>query len=111
MPCALPDELRAELPDARVTGATDDSEDSRSIADVAVRILELWVVEDVEEFTPNLEGHPFFDGSPLHKPEIGIVESRAVEEPVVGRPKRAESAVIVECTSGRRLTLARVLWS
>lgn len=100
-----PDELRAELPDARIAGAVDDSEDSGSTADIPARILELRVVENVEEFSPNLEGHRFSDGGPLHKPEIGIVESRAMEEPAVGRPKRSESAVIVEPTAGRRTSI------
>jgi len=82
----LPDEPRAELPDARVAGATDDSE--APAADVPARIIELGVVEDVEEFASNFEGHPFSDDRPLRKPEICIVETRAVEEPAVGGPER-----------------------
>src|SRR6266581_2141046 len=100
-PHSLPDELRAELPDSRIAGATDDSE--ASAADVPARIVELDVVEDVEEFSPNLEGHLLCDRGPLRKPEIGIVETRAVEEPAVGSP---ESAAVRAGNLGNRIERA-----
>ena len=55
----LPVELRADLADARIARIADDSE--VRIGDVAARVLELRVVEDVEEFTPNLERLRFRD--------------------------------------------------
>ena len=85
----LPDEFRADLPDARITGVGDISE--ASAADIPARIHELRVVENIEEFTPNLERPAFGDRDDLLYSEIGIVEARAVEEsPISG----AESATV-----------------
>jgi len=55
----LPDELRAQLPNAHGTGAGYVSE--AATADITARVIELRVVEDVEEFTPNLERLRFRD--------------------------------------------------
>jgi len=68
--------------------------EDRALAGVGIG--ELRVVEDVEEFTPNLDGHRFVDDGPLRKPEIGIVETRTVEEPAVGRPKSTQNGVLGE---------------
>jgi hypothetical protein len=87
----LPVELRANLPDSRIAGPGDDSK--VPAADVSARIIELGVVENIEEFAPNLEGHRFSDGGPLRQPEIGIAETRAMKEPPVGRPEGSESCV------------------
>jgi hypothetical protein len=95
MPCALPEELGTDLPDARIAGARDHSE--AATVDVAAWILELRVIENVEEFDPNLEGHVFGYGGSLHEPKISIVEARAVEEPAVRGPESPESGVGGKC--------------
>jgi len=59
----LPDKLPTELPDTRITRVRDISE--VAAADVAARIHELRVVENVEEFGANLERHGFPNGSDL----------------------------------------------
>src|SRR5258706_3947802 len=89
IPCltevTLPDKLRARSSNGWIAVAADDPE--VPAADVPARIVELRVVEDVEEFSSNLEGHRFSDDGPLREPEIGIVETWAVEEPAVGGPE------------------------
>jgi hypothetical protein len=55
----LPDELRAELPDAHGAGTGYLSEGIT--ANITARIIELRVVEYVEKFTPNLERLRFRD--------------------------------------------------
>jgi len=80
-----PNELRAQLPDARVT-SVGNLPKART-ADVAIRIHELRVVEYVKEFTTDLEGHGFPDGNDLRDPQIGVVEARAMEESAIRRPE------------------------
>ena len=58
---------------------------------VPARILELRMVEYVEEFPANLEGHGFPNGKYLLKPQIGVVESRSVKESTI---RRAESSAV-----------------
>jgi len=76
-----PNELRAELTDARVTRAGDLSKVRAT--DVAIRIHELRVVEYVEEFSTDLERHGFPDGDDLRYSQISVVETRAMEESAV----------------------------
>src|SRR5215472_3615039 len=77
----LPDELRTELPNARITRVGDISE--AAAADVPARIRELRVVENVEEFGANLERHGFSNGNDLGYSETGVVEARTMEESAV----------------------------
>ena len=85
-----PDELRADLPDARSTRAGDVAK-ARTIADIPAWVIELGMIENIEEFTPNLEGFLLGDGDSLRYPEISIVESRAVKEPAI---RSAESSAL-----------------
>lgn len=91
MPCALPEELRADLPDAPIAGAGDDAEGSATDDDVTARIelvradvpawiVELGVVEDVEEFDAKIESVVLVDDGPLQHAEIGVVKSGTVEK-------------------------------
>jgi hypothetical protein len=90
MPYAkLPNELRADLPDAWV--ASVGNLPKVRTADVPARIHELRMVEYVEEFTPDLERHGFRDRDDLRYSQIGIVETRAMEESAV---RRAEASAI-----------------
>ena len=73
-----PDELPAELPDARIAGIRDVAE--ASVTDIPTRIQELCVVENVEELRSNLEVHGLGDGNHLAYAQIGVVESRPVKE-------------------------------
>jgi hypothetical protein len=82
---ASPDELRTDLPDARITRIRDISE--AAAADVPARIRELCVVENVEEFAANLERHRFLNGNDLRYSETGVVEARTVEESAIRRPE------------------------
>ena len=61
-----PDELRTDLPNAWITGIGDVSK--VSAADIPARIQELRVVENVEEFAPNLERFRFCDRDDLLQP-------------------------------------------
>src|SRR5262245_61144438 len=75
----LPVELRADLPDARIARAGHYSE--VAAAEVAVRAIELGVVEDVKEFTAKLKRHGLGNPDSLGHPEIGIQDSGSMEEP------------------------------
>ena len=81
----LPDELRAELPDAWITRICDISE--AAAADVAARIRELRVVENIEEFGANLERHGFLNRNDLRYSETRVVEARTMEESAIRCPK------------------------
>jgi len=60
---ASPDEFRTDLPNARRTRTRNITE--VRAANVPAGIVKLRVIEDVEEFTPNLEMHCFIDGNHL----------------------------------------------
>lgn len=78
----LPDEFSADLPDARIAGLGDIPEVTAT--DIPARVHELRMVEDVKELTSNLENLRFCDWDSLGDSEIGVVESRTVEEPAIG---------------------------
>lgn len=82
-----PDKLRTDLPNARVAGTGDVAE--VAVADVSGRVVKLRMIEDVEEFTSNLEVHCFIDGNHLRYAQIGVVESWAVKESPVRSPERS----------------------
>lgn len=82
-----PDELRTDLPDARIAGTRDVPEGF--VADVPARVDKLRVVEDVEEFASNLEMRCFSDGNDLSDSEIGVVESGTVKESPVRCTERS----------------------
>src|SRR2546427_11835534 len=90
----LPEELNAELSlAARNPGAGDHAE--KGIAEIAIGIRELSMVEDVEEFSAELEGDGLFDDGPLGKAEVRVVQPRSVEQLAGGCPQtipRAGSA-------------------
>src|ERR1700691_755927 len=88
---SLPIELCTHLPDAGIASVGDDSE-ARS-GDVPAWIHKLCVVEDVEKFEADIESVILLNYGPLRKSEIGVVESRAVEEASVGGAKSAQIAV------------------
>ena len=58
------------------------------------------MIEDVEEFESEIESEIVLDHRPLQYAEIGVVESRAVEETPVRGPKSSESAILNECAGG-----------
>src|SRR5271165_54462 len=91
----LPVEFRAYLTDARIARVGDDSE--VAAGDVAARISKLRVVEDVEEFEPEIESESLIDRRMLQHAEIGVVESRAVEEASVRGAKSPQIGVNSEC--------------
>ena len=96
LPCTrvLPVELRADLADTRIARATHQAE--TAAADVAARIAELSMVENVEELSAHLESHRFCDPGSLRHPEVGINDSRAMEETSAGVAKGAEHCVLLE---------------
>src|SRR6185295_15215222 len=91
---ALPVELRADLPDARIARAADQTEPAA--ADVAARIVELRVIENVEKFSANLERHRFADSGSLRHREVGINDSGPVEETPAGVAEGAENSVLLK---------------
>ena len=92
-----PDELPTELPDSHGTGAGDVSE--VGTGDIAAWIVELRVVEDVEEFSANLERLGFGDPELFLHTKIGVVDAWTMEEPPIGGAKR--STVRARCECGR----------
>lgn len=80
-----PDKFRTDLTDARIAGTRNVTEGAA--ANVSGRVVKLRVVEDVEEFTSNLEVHRFIEWNHLRHAQIGVVESRAVKESSVRCPE------------------------
>lgn len=78
-PSGLPVELRADLADARIASVRHNSE-AASVVDVAAGIDELSVVEDVKKFDAQIKCDLLFDGRSFQKAEVGVIESRAMEE-------------------------------
>ena len=75
----LPNEFGADLPD------TPSSTDARYLPELAAvkvadGITELGMVENVEEFSPDLDGPGFGDLNRLRQPEVGVPASGAVQE-------------------------------
>lgn len=93
-----PDELRAELPDAWVARAGDNS---HVAIDITTRVQELSVIEDVEEFGGDLERLSFGNGNSLGYAHIEIVDARPVEESPVCCPESSESTVLDKGSHGR----------
>ena len=91
----LPVEFRADLTDARIARIGDDCE--VGAGDVPARISKLRVVEDVEEFEPEIESESLIDRGVLQHAEVGVVESRAVEEASVGGAKSPQIGINSEC--------------
>src|SRR5579872_97700 len=75
----LPDEFRTNLTNTGITRTRDIAE--VSVADVPGRVVELSVIEDIEEFTPNLEMHRFGDRNDLRYAQVRVIKPRSVEEP------------------------------
>ncbi len=58
-----PDELGTHLPNSRIAGTRDVTE--ILAADIPAGVVKLGMIEDVEEFTSNLEMHCFIDWNHL----------------------------------------------
>ena len=106
---SLPEELRAELPNARSASASDVPETpivkaryrvDVIVTDISARIRELGMVEDVEEFGSDFKGFLFRDRDSLRYPQVGVVDAGAVEEPPV---RRTESSAVRARKVGNRI--------
>src|SRR5450755_1353625 len=97
-----PDELRTDLPNPRIARTRNVAEGGA--ANVPGGIAKLRMIEDVEEFTPNLEVHCFIEWNHLRYAQIGIVDSRAMEESPVRRP---ESSAIGARSGPREIAVGR----
>src|ERR1700726_1068609 len=84
-------ELRADLADARIARAADQTE--AAAGSVPVRPAKLSVVENVKELGSNLDNNRFGDRNPLLHAEIGIDDSRAVEEPLARRAESSQGGI------------------
>ncbi len=87
-----PVELGADLPNTGIARIADNSE-TPGVVDVASRVRELRVVEDVEEFDAQIKRQLLLNDGSLQDAEVGVVESRAVEEAAVRGAKRAWGGV------------------
>src|SRR5580698_8229528 len=87
----LPVELGADLSDTRIASLRHDSE--TRTGDVAARVLELSVVEDVEELDADIKGIVLFDEGALQETEVGVVEAGPVDEAPIGCAKGAQVGV------------------
>src|SRR5438132_5718911 len=68
---------------------TGHSAERVGVVKIAVRVIEIRVIEYIKEFSANLEAHGLFDHGPLTDPEVRDADSRAVEELAVGVAKSA----------------------
>ena len=84
----LPIELRTDLADARRLRIGYNSE-APAVVDIASRIRELRMVEDVEKFDAQIKRHLLSNDGSLQYAEVGVVESRPVEKAPVGGAKRS----------------------
>jgi hypothetical protein len=67
----LPVKLGAELPDARIARAGYDPE--QVAGEVAIRVVELGMIKDIEHFKADLKRRGLGNASPLTEPKIRIV--------------------------------------
>src|SRR5215469_3874533 len=82
----LPVELEADLANAWVACASDDSE-VRAV-DVARRVIKLSMVENIEEFEAQIKCHLLSNHRMLQKSEVSVIESGAMEEAAIRRAER-----------------------
>ena len=82
-------EFRADLPDARIPSRGHLAHRVAEDAEIAVRVIELGVIEDVKELCAYFKGHRFRNSGPLHQTDIEIVDSGAVEELPIGVAERS----------------------
>jgi len=81
----LPVEFRANLPDARIARAGYQAE--LVAAEIAVRVVELSVVKDVEKLSTNFECNGLSDGRPLRDAHIRVVDSGAMKKLAICVPE------------------------
>src|ERR1700722_9784955 len=101
----LPVELGADLSDTRIASLRHDTE--TRTGDVAARVLELSMVEDVEELDADIKGIVLFDKGALQETEVGVVESGSMDEAPIGCAKGAE--VGVDGEGGREEVASRTV--
>src|SRR5262249_37626018 len=68
-------------------------------------VIELGVIEDVEELSPELQTRRFRDARGFHQPEISVYDTWAVKELPV---RRAEAA---QLPGGERVGKEKGVWS
>src|SRR5882762_618336 len=91
----LPVKFHTELPDTGIPRASHHAE--CAVSKIPIRVHELGVIEDVEEFGSDFERHSLSDHRPLHQAEVGVVKSWTVEElavRVAELPERAGSKCV-----------------
>lgn|SRR6185503_5703038 len=81
------DELGAELPDARISGRAHHT---HIAIEIAVRVIELRMVEDVEELSTDLECLAFGNLGCLHQTDVKVVDPRSVKELAICISKAAQ---------------------
>ena len=67
----LPVKLRAELPDPGIARAGYDPE--QVAGEIAIRVIELGMIKDIEHFKANFKRRGLGNGSPLTEPKIRVV--------------------------------------
>ena len=87
----LPVEFCAHLPFATAVAGTGHRT-KRAAVKIAVGILELRMIRDIEKFKAQLKRERFLNDCPLRDAKIGDVDSGTVEELAVGIAKRSEWA-------------------
>jgi len=87
-PVLLPEDFHAHLSDAWGPGAADNPHVGAGI--IAVRIVELRVIEGVEELRAELHAHAFEQFRLFLKAKVPVVESWAMEEAAIGIAKRSQ---------------------
>ena len=83
----LPVELGAELTDAGIARLGDNAKVAAT--EIATRVLELRMVEDVEELRSDLDAHAFLNTSNFLQAQIGVRKPWSVEELPVSVAKSA----------------------
>src|SRR5271165_2276132 len=85
----LKEKFEGDLSDSSSLGASHESKQS-PILDVAIRIVELGVVEHIEELEPELEKFRFRQMEVLQQRRVEVVESRPIEEAPPGAAQLPE---------------------
>src|SRR5258705_12223133 len=71
---ALEVKFRAELSDTRIARRAHHAHRIAEDAEIAIRIFELGVIEDVKELYAHFKGCRFRNGRPFHQADIEIVD-------------------------------------
>ena len=86
----LPEELRADLTDPGIARRSHLAE--QAVVDITGRIVELGMIENIKELSPDLKASRLGDARSLGQAEVGIIQSRSVEKLTTGSAELPKAA-------------------